>query len=432
LAAIEKFTAPEPEATETDRPEARYTPETLPDFWLMALATKSAEPVALTPIPESDWGKAIAPKPVPVAKPQLFLPAAKEVAPALDAKAEAIAMEYETGPLTILELCEKYQMSAQQMTDLCRVHLGDRYEAVVNRKRQARFQAEPTKPQPTPEPVQPAIATPSPQMQPDGETPDLNDFSRVPSATGWFKVSEHGEGYVVTRWKDAKKKGWEHTTHLIGSHGCDCEQARKKPSSICCHQKAVKSHELAKKNQAIAAEWQRKQAEKSAKFSAEMKAIETQRKQDEEAKLSGLIRSEVKEGKHPQAIKLAKKLDRSALLTECRDLFMACAFDASSGMQLLSDRYQKADSKHLTDEELEDLADYLSANRITLRKKNRQEEQPVTITTGCKVEIVANERDYENLIGKSGTVNFSNGKTHAVFVANVGLRYFTESSLKRA
>jgi hypothetical protein len=152
LAAIEKFTATEPDAA--DRPEP-YSPEAPPDYWAMDLPqTPVPESVNLSPLPSSTpdhW--AMAAQPIPPIHCQLLLPAAREVAvpeklEPTNAQEKAIALEYETGPFTIVELCDKYQMSARNLTDICREYLGrDRYAVAITRKRQARLQAT-SKPEP--------------------------------------------------------------------------------------------------------------------------------------------------------------------------------------------------------------------------------------------------------------------------------------------
>ncbi|MCT7964209.1 hypothetical protein NG791_26375 [Laspinema sp. D1] len=378
LAAIEKFTAPEPDATA--RPEP-CSPEAFPDYWALELPTSPApETVALSPLPSSTpdlW--AIAAKPIPPIHCQPLLPAAREVVvpekvEPTNAQEKAIALEYETGPLTIMELCYKYQMSAKQMTDLCREHLGcERYGAAITRKRQARLQPT-SKPEPTPEPSKlPRAIAPTPQMQPDGETPNLNGFDRVQNATGWFQVRPHGEGHVVDRWKKTKKTGWELTTHLVADR-CDCEQSRKKPSSTCCHVKAVKSWERSEKIRLLHEEWERQDETKRAKVKADLDAIAAQRSKDAEAKISELIRTEAQTTSRPTASGLEPKLiypeQRSHAQREAQILIMECSFNRQTGEEFLSERYGKKALTAMELEELQDLIEHLSIHKQSITQAN--------------------------------------------------------------
>ncbi|MGL5192946.1 MAG: hypothetical protein ACRC8Y_05025 [Chroococcales cyanobacterium] len=229
--------------------------------------------------------------------------------------------------------------------------------------------------------VQRVLITPAstPQLQPDDETPNLNDSFRVTGATGWFNVRPHGEGFVVDRQKKTKKRGWEKTTHLIGSHGCDCSQSQKKPSSVCCHQKALKSFQLSEKTRLQKEEWESRDNEKSAKVKAEPDAIATQRTQD---KLNALIRDEAQKVEQAKedlglAAKLPPKGDRDKLLVECRDLLTTCSFNKNTGPEFLAQRYSSKERLDLlSDDELTDLADHLSTNRVQLKKTNLR-DRPV-------------------------------------------------------
>jgi hypothetical protein len=304
LAALEKFSSPEPEATE---PEP-YTHEAMPDYWEIATQPE-LEPVA------------IAPKPVTL-KTQLCLPAAKE--------------EVKPYP-TVQE------------------------RAAAAKKRQAEYWAN-----------QRAIATPT--MQPDGETPNLSDYFPVGNATGQFSVKPHSEGHIVKRWKKTKRQGWQQTTHLISQHGCDCEQARKKPSSVCCHQKALKSFQLSEKTRLQKEEWDRQSEEKRAKTKAELDAIAAQRAKDAEAKLTGLIRTEAQSGKRPQAIGLQSNLtyaeQRSRALADAQILIMECSFNRGTGEAFLTERYSKKTLQAMELDELQDLIEHLTIHQRKIKKAN--------------------------------------------------------------
>lgn len=222
--------------------------------------------------------------------------------------------------------------------------------------------------------VQRVLVTPAPAVQPDGETPNLHDFYTVPNASGCFKVSYHDEGHLVIRWKKTKRHGWEQTTHLISQHGCDCEQARKKPSSVCCHQKALKSFQLSEKTRLQKEEWERQDNEKTAKVKAELDAIAVQRAKNAEAKLSGLIRAEAQSGKRPQAIGLAPKLteseQQSRALAEARTLIMECSFNRHTGEAFLTERYGKTELQEMGLDQLQDLIEHLSTNKRAIKKVN--------------------------------------------------------------